>query len=57
MAERVVDQKKFGGEWMILGRYELESGHRKVLTVEADGSDGSVVADAIKLRLIEDKTN
>jgi hypothetical protein len=53
IAEKVVDQQNNGGEWMILGRYEFESGYQKVLTVVADDSNGTVVADAIKLSLIK----
>jgi hypothetical protein len=50
---KLVDQQNKGGEWMILGQYEFESGYQKVLTVVADDSNGTVVADAIKLRLIK----
>ena len=50
--EKVVDQQNNGGKWMILGQYEFESGYQKVLTVVSDGSGGTVVADAIKLRFI-----
>ena len=53
IAEKFVDQQNNGGEWMILGRYEFQSGIQKVLTVLADGSDGTVVADAVRLRLIQ----
>jgi hypothetical protein len=52
IAEKSVDQRKNGGEWMILGRYEFQSGYQKVLTVVSEGSNGTVVADAIKLRFI-----
>lgn len=52
IAEKFVDQRKNGGEWMILGRYEFQSGYQKVLTVVSEGPDGTVVADAIKLRFI-----
>jgi hypothetical protein len=53
MTEKVVDQQNNGGEWMILGRFEFETGTRKVLTVVSDGSNGTVVADAIKLKFIK----
>ena len=52
ITEKVVDQRHNGGRWIRTGRYWLDSGYRKVLTVVADGSAGPVVADAIKLRYI-----
>jgi hypothetical protein len=52
ITEKVVDQRHNGGRWIEAGRYRLDNGYRKVLTVVADGSAGPVVADAIKLRYI-----
>jgi hypothetical protein len=52
-AEKVVDQQNTGGKWIVIGRYEFQSGFRKVLTVVSDGSKGTVVADAIKLSFIQ----
>jgi hypothetical protein len=52
IVEKVVDQQNNGGKWMILGQYEFESGYQKVLTVVSDGTGGTVVADAIKLKYI-----
>jgi hypothetical protein len=56
MTDKVVDQQNNGGQWLVLGRYEFRSGTRRVLTVVADGADGTVVADAIRLRLIKERT-
>ncbi len=51
--EKLVDQQKNGGRWMMLGRYEFPSGYLKVLTVVSEGSDGTVVADAVRLKFIQ----
>jgi len=50
--QMILNQKKNGGQWMVLGRYELESGYQEVVTVIAEGVEGIAVADAIKLKLI-----
>jgi hypothetical protein len=52
ITKKVVNQQNNGGKWMILGRYEFETGYQKVLTVVSDEKKGTVVADAIKLRRI-----
>jgi len=50
--QHILNQKKDGGKWIILGNYEFESGYQKLLTMVADDTNGSVVADAIKLGFI-----
>jgi hypothetical protein len=50
--QKILNQKKNGGQWMVLGRYEFESGYQEVLTVIAEGVKGLVVVDAIKIKLI-----
>ena len=52
ITKKIVDQQNTGGEWVLLGRFEFKPGVRKVLTVLSDGSNGTVVADAIKLSFI-----
>ena len=52
MTEKQLDLRKDGGVWIPLGRYEFGSGTREVLSVMADGAHGTVVADAIKLKII-----
>jgi len=51
--EKTIDQQKNGGRWNIMGSYELEKGYREVVTISAENSDRSVVADAVMLRLIK----
>ena len=53
ITKKVVNQQNNGGKWMILGRFEFESGTQKVLTVVSEETKGTVVADAIKLRFIK----
>ncbi len=55
ITQKILNQKKKGGEWIILGQYEFEPGYRKVVTVVSDEANGTVVADAIKLRFIKYK--
>jgi hypothetical protein len=50
---KFIDQRKNGGKWIPLGSFEFESGHHEVLTLSADGVEGEVVADAIKLKFIQ----
>jgi len=51
--QKLINQQKDGGKWISLGDYEFESGYHKVLTVVSDETEGSVVADAIKLSFIK----
>lgn len=50
--EKYLDQQKNGGDWVSLGHYEFEKGYCKVLTVVSDGTGGTVVADAVKLKYL-----
>jgi hypothetical protein len=50
--EKIVNQQENPGDWIILGNYQLDSGYREIVTIVADGTRGTVVADAVKLRLI-----
>jgi len=52
--EKLMNQKKQGGQWVSLGSYELEKGYREVVTISADKAGGIVVADAVKFSLIVD---
>jgi hypothetical protein len=52
ITQKLINQQKDGGKWITLGEYEFESGYQKVLTVVSDETEGSVVADAIKLSFI-----
>ncbi|MBL7110766.1 MAG: FAD-dependent oxidoreductase [Bacteroidales bacterium] len=49
MEEKTINQKKSGGQWISLGRFELERGYHEVVTIIAEDSDGIVVADAVRL--------
>ncbi len=51
--KKTINQQKNGGRWIRLGSYKLEKGYREVVTVIADNADGTVVADAVKLSLID----
>ena len=50
--EESVNMKDSGGKWFSLGKCNLERGYREVITINAENSDGTVVADAIKLKLV-----
>ena len=47
-ARVTVDQSKNGGKWQLLGTYEFAAGTSSSVTISNAGTDGFVVADAIK---------
>ena len=49
----IVNQRKNGGQWVKLGKYHFEKGKRLSLSIESNGLDKNVVADAVKLELIK----
>ena len=51
--KKLIDLRESGGQWVNLGRYNLGKGYREVVTINAENSGGIVVADAIKLSLID----
>ncbi|MBR9997386.1 MAG: FAD-dependent oxidoreductase, partial [Cyclobacteriaceae bacterium] len=48
-----VNQQKNGGSWIKIGRYEFTKGRHKSLSIEADTTDKTVVADAVKFTLVK----
>ena len=47
---RDLDQTRNGGQWILLGTYDLEEGNKSYVIFDAAESEGIVVADAIKFR-------
>ena len=43
-----VDQTAPGGTWILLGTYAFDAGSTGTVTIRTDGTDGYVIADAIK---------
>jgi hypothetical protein len=50
--QKLINLQEHGGEWVSLGSFELEEGFREVVRVIANGTEGAVVADAVKLNLV-----
>lgn len=42
-------QGQTSGEWVLIGRYKLQTGANTHVTIQAAGADGAVVADAVLL--------
>jgi len=51
--KKSLNQQVNGGQWISLGRFELEKGFRKAVSIIADRADGVVVADAVKFRRVD----
>ena len=43
-----VDQTAPGGTWLLLGTYAFDAGSAGTVTIRTDGTDGYVIADAVK---------
>ena len=43
-----VDQTQPGGTWLLLGTYAFDAGSAGTVTIRTDGTDGYVIADAVK---------
>jgi hypothetical protein len=48
-----INQSENGGRWVSMGLFELSRGYHEVVTIIADQAGGTVVADAIKLNLVD----
>ena len=48
-----VNQQKNGGQWIKIGRFPFEKGKSLRLSIEADGLEKKVVADAVKFELVK----
>lgn len=45
----IQEQGQTSGEWVLLGKYKLQSGANAHVTIHAAGADGAIVADAVLL--------
>src|SRR4030042_2772871 len=50
---RGLDQTRNGGQWILLGTYDLEEGNKSHVIFDAAESEGIVVADTIKFRKLK----
>ena len=48
-----INQNENGGRWVSLGVFGLSRGTHEVVTIVADHTEGTVVADAVKLKRVE----
>ena len=50
---KIIDQTRNGGEWISLGTYESGQGNSSCVIFDASASGSTVVADAVRFRLVE----
>ena len=47
---RIIDQTRTGGQWIRLGKFNLEEGNKSSVIIDATASEGTVVADAVMFK-------